>query len=90
MGITLALAVTLSFSTHWFGFVAYMVGYFGLILFIGAVVVFAALRLFRKKPGLRALAIPLNDDTYEMVRVFLSVLSSKPGSAENTSCHDHQ
>jgi len=78
VGITLALAVTLSFATRWFGFVAYMVGYFGLILFIGAVLFFAVLRLFRKKPSLRALVIPLTMTLMGSCGIFLSALSSKP------------
>ena len=52
--IALVLAVALSFSTHWFGFAAFLLGYFGVILFIGTVLVFAVLRLFRKKPSPRA------------------------------------
>lgn len=62
VSIALALAVTLSFSTHWFGIVAFVLGYFGLILFIGTVLVFAALRLFRKKTGLARLNAPPDDD----------------------------
>jgi hypothetical protein len=76
--ITLALAVTLSFSTRWFGFAAFLLGYFGAILFIGTVLVFAALRLFRKKPSLRALVLPLTMTMMGACGVLLSAWSSRP------------
>jgi len=76
--IALALAVTLSFSTHWFGFPAFLLAYFGAILFIGTVLVFAALRLFRKKPGPRALVLPLTMIMMGACGVLLSAWSSRP------------
>jgi hypothetical protein len=76
--ITLALAVTLSFSTRWFGFAAFLLGYFGVILFIGTVLVFAALRLFRKQPSLRALVLPLTMTIMGASGILLSAWSSRP------------
>jgi hypothetical protein len=76
--IALVLAVTLSFSTHWFGFAAFVLVYFGAILFIGTVLVFAALRLFRKRPSLRALVLPLTMTIMGACGVLLSAWSSRP------------
>jgi hypothetical protein len=76
--IALALAVTLSLFTHWFGFAAFMLGYLGAILFIGTVLVVAALRLFRKKPSLRALVLPLTMILIAAGGVLLSAWSSRP------------
>jgi len=76
--MALALAVTLSFSTHWFGFAAFMLGYFGAILFVGAVLVFAVLRLFRRKPSLRALVLPLTMTMMGACGILLSAWSSRP------------
>ena len=78
VGIALGLAVTMSFSTHWFGFAAFLLGYFGVILFIGTAVVFAALRLFGKKPSLRALVLPLTMTIMGASGMFLSAWSSRP------------
>jgi hypothetical protein len=76
--IALALAVALSCSTHWFGFLALLLGYFGAILFILTVLVFAALRLFRKKPSQRALVLPLTMTMMGSCGVLLSAWSSTP------------
>ncbi len=78
VGIALALAVALSFSTHWFGFAALLLGYFGAVLFIGTVLVFAALRLLRKKPSLRALVLPLTMTIMGSGGMLLSAWSSRP------------
>jgi hypothetical protein len=72
------LAVTLSLSTHWFGLAALLLAYFGAILFIGTVLVFTALRLFRKQPSLRALVIPLTMTMMGAFGVLLSAWSSRP------------
>ena len=77
--LALALAVTLSFSSHWFGFAAFMLEYFGAVLFIGTVLVFAILRFFRKKPSLRALVLPLTMIMMGACGVLLSAWSSRPG-----------
>jgi hypothetical protein len=77
--IALALALTLSFSTRWFGFAAFLLAYFGAILFIGTVLVFAALRLFRRKPRPRALLIPLTMTIMGACGILLSAWSSRPG-----------
>ena len=76
--MALALAVTLSFSTQWFGFAALLLGYFGAILFIGTVLAFAVLRLFRKRPVLRALVLPLTMTLIGTSGVVLSAWPSKP------------
>jgi hypothetical protein len=78
VSIALALAVILSFSTRWFGFAAFLLGYFGAILFIGTVLVFAALRLFRKQPSLRALVLPLTMTIMGASGMLLSAWSSRP------------
>jgi hypothetical protein len=78
VSIALALAVTLSLSTHWFGFAAFVLGYLGAILFIGTVLVFAALRLFRKKPSPRALVLPLTMIVMGSCGLWLSAWSSRP------------
>jgi hypothetical protein len=72
------LAVAMSFSTPWFGFAAIVLGYFGVILFIGTVLVFVALLLFRKRPTLRALVLPLTLTTMGTCGVLLSAWSSRP------------
>lgn len=74
----LALVLTLSLFTHWFGFPAFLLGYFGAILFLGTVLVFAALRLFRKKIRLRALVLPLTMVMMGACGVPLSAWSSRP------------
>jgi hypothetical protein len=76
--IALALAVILSFSTRWFGFAAFLLGYVGVILFIGTVLVFAVLRLFQKKPSLRALVLPLTMTMMGAGGILLSGWSSRP------------
>lgn len=78
VSIALALAIALSVSTHWFGFPAFMLGYFGAILFLGAVLVFAALRLFRKKISVRALVLPVTMILIGACGVPLSAWASKP------------
>jgi len=76
--IALALAVMLSLSSHWFGFAAFLLGYFGGILFIGTLLVFAALRLFRKTPGPRALVLPITMIMMGTCGSLLSAWSSTP------------
>jgi hypothetical protein len=76
--IVLALAVTLSFSTHWFGIPAFLLGYFGAYLFVGTVLVFGILRLFRKKPRLRVLLLALTMITMGAWGVLLSAWSARP------------
>ena len=76
--ISLTLAVALSLSTHWFGLVAFLLVYFGLILFIVTVLIFAVFRLFRKKPRIRALVIPLLMTLMGAFGILLSAWSSKP------------
>jgi hypothetical protein len=76
--IALALAVTLSFSTHWFGFAAFMLGYFGVILFVGTVLIFAVVLLFRRKPSLRVLVLPLTMTMMGPCGILLSAWSSRP------------
>lgn len=77
--ISLALGVILSFTTHWFGLAAFFLAYFGAILFLGTVPVFAALRLFRKKPSLRALVLPLTMTMMGACGILVSAWSSRPG-----------
>jgi hypothetical protein len=79
VSIALALALTLSLFTHWFGAVAYFLGYFGAVLFIGTALVLAALRLFRKKSGPRALVFPLTMILMGACGLLVSPWSSKPG-----------
>jgi hypothetical protein len=76
--IALALAVILSFSTRWFGFAAFLLEYYGAILFVGTVLVFAVLRLFQKKPSLRALVLPLTMTMMGAGGILLSGWSSRP------------
>ena len=78
VGIALALAATLSFSTRWFGLGALLLGYFGAVLFIGTVLVFAVLRLLRRKPSLRAFVLPLTMTLMGASGVLLSALSARP------------
>jgi len=56
-----------------------MLGYFGAILFIATVLVFGLLRLFRKKPSLRAFVVPLTMALMGTFGVLLSAWSSRPG-----------
>lgn len=74
--ITLVLAVTLSLTTHWIGVAGLFLGYFGAILFLAAVLVFAAVRLFRKEPRLRALLFPVTMIAVGDCGVFLCAWSS--------------
>ena len=78
VSIALALAVALSFSTRWFGFAAFLLGYFGVILFLGTVAVLAGLRLFRKQPSLRALLLPLTATMMGAGGLLLSPWSARP------------
>lgn len=76
--IALVLVAILSLFTRGFGFPAFLLAYFGAFLFLGIVLVLAAMRLFRKKPGLRALVVPLTMMTAGVCGVLLSAWSSKP------------
>jgi hypothetical protein len=76
--MALGVAATLSLFTKWFGFAALLLAYFGMILFIGVALVFAALRLFRKKPGARALTIPIAMVLMGAAGILLSAWSAKP------------
>jgi len=78
VSIALGLAIALAFSTRWFGFAAFLLGYAGALLFIATLLVLAALRLFRKKPALRALVIPLTVIVVGAGGLLLSAWSSKP------------
>jgi hypothetical protein len=78
VSVAFALAVALSFSTHWFGIAAFFLEYYGAILFAGTVLVFAALRLFRKKPSLRVLVLPLTMILMGACGMLLSAWSSRP------------
>ncbi len=74
--IALALAVTLSFSIRWFGAAGFFLGYFGAVLFLATVLVFAAVRLFRKRPRLRALLFPVTMIMMCDCGILLSAMSS--------------
>jgi len=76
--VALALAVTLSIATQWFGFAAFLLTYFGAVLFSGSVLVFAVLRFFRRKPGPRALILPVTMVLMGAAGMVLSAWSSKP------------
>jgi hypothetical protein len=80
-GSGLALAVALSLSTSWFGFGAFFLGYLGAILLVTTVLVFGALRLFRKTPRVRALVVPVTMMLMCVVGILLSAWSAKPGPA---------
>ena len=74
----IVLTVALSFRTHWFGIAAFFLEYFGSILFIGTVIVFGVLRLFRRQPGLRPLVLPLTMILMGAGGILLSAWSSRP------------
>lgn len=73
-----AAAVILSLFTQWFGFAAFLLWYFGLVLFIGVVLVFGALRLFRRRPKLRVLGLPLTMTIMGAGGILLAGLSARP------------
>ena len=76
--IAILLAVALSFTTRWFGFAGFLLGYFGAIVFVGMVLVLAIVRVFRKRPRLRALLFPLTMIMAGTCGVLLSAWSSRP------------
>jgi hypothetical protein len=79
--VALALAVILSLSTQWFGLVAYFLGYFGIMFFMGAVLILGALQLFRRKPNLGILLLPLTMIMLGVGGTLLAGWSSRPGPA---------
>ena len=76
--IALALTLLLSLATRWFGFAGFLLWYWGAVLFIGTLLVLALLRLVRRTPGLRALALPLTMILLGAIGVLLSAWSSRP------------
>jgi len=75
----LALTAALSLFTRWFGIAGFALGYLGAMLFVATFVVIAALRLFRKKPGPRALIIPLTMNAMGARGILLCAWTSDSG-----------
>ncbi len=76
--IAFAAAVILPLSTHWFGFAAFLLWYFGLILLLGIALVFGILLLFRRRPNPRLLGFPLTMILMGASGILLGGLSARP------------
>lgn len=74
----LVVAVILSLTSQWFVAVAYFFAYFGVRLFICALLVFTAFRLFGRNLGQRILTLPLTMIVIGIGGTLLAGLSSKP------------
>lgn len=76
--IAFAAAAILSLTTHWFGFPAFLLWYFGLILFLGIALVLGILLLFRRRPSPRVLGLPLTMVIMGVSGVLLGALAARP------------
>jgi len=81
VSFALALAAALSFSTHWFGIAAFFLAYLGVGLLLGTALVLAAVRLLKRKPSLRAFAVPFTMILMGAGGLLLSAWSSRPAPA---------